>query len=254
MVGAGVRHAAPFLLASLAIFAAWTLVACYRAMRLELKMRNGPWVWIGFLVFIGVYVAGFDAWLPKDWALGGANTIALRLALAASTYIVITYLKVFLDPKDLVLYRWLGAAISRGRLLSAAARLQGWMMGYLAAFAVTAILIGWFVHVELPQAAAFVFSVLGFLTRDVAVFVLLQSLPGPRRGDFAALVALFALYVLVPSILGGLAFKEVLVFFHPQTTSPIWFGPAVAWAEALVVAGMAIGRVRAGGKRELVAA
>ena len=34
-------------------------------MRLELKMRNGPLVWLAFLVFIGVYVAGFDAWLSE---------------------------------------------------------------------------------------------------------------------------------------------------------------------------------------------
>lgn len=243
-----------FLLASLAIFAAWTLVACYRAMRLELKLRNGPWVWVGFLVFIGIYVAGFDAWLPKNWTLGGVETVALRLALAASTYGAITYLKVFLDPKDLVLYRWLGSEISHGRLFSAAPRLQGWMMSYLAAFAVTMTLVFWFVHIETLQAAAFVFSGLGFLTRDVAIFVLLQSLPGPRRGDFAALVALFGLYVLLPSILGGLALKQSIVFFYPQAASPIWFSPGVAWAEAVIVAVMAASRVRARRTRELVAA
>ncbi len=60
-----------FLLVSLAIFTAWTLVGCYREMRLELKMRNGPLVWLAFLVFIGVYVAGFDAWLSNDKSVAG---------------------------------------------------------------------------------------------------------------------------------------------------------------------------------------
>jgi len=39
------------------------------------------------------------------------------------------------------------------------------------------------------------------------------------------------------------------MFFYPQTSSPIWFSPAVGWAEALVIASMAIGRVGTGGKR-----
>src|ERR1700721_2412531 len=133
------------LRALLGPISAWTLVACYRGMRLELKLRNGPWVWVGFLVFIGIYVAGFDAWLPTNWTLGGIETVALRLALAAPPFVVISFLKGFFDPKDLVLYRWLGAEMSRGRLLSATARLQGWMMAYLAAFVVTALLIAWFV-------------------------------------------------------------------------------------------------------------
>ncbi len=52
--------------------------------------------------------------------------------------------------------------------------------------------------------AALIGAGLGFVTRDVALFVLLHALPGRRRGDFTALLALFALYLLIPSILNGL--------------------------------------------------
>ena len=40
-------------------------------MRIELKMENGPLVWVGFLVFIGIYAAGFDVWLTHNAATAG---------------------------------------------------------------------------------------------------------------------------------------------------------------------------------------
>src|SRR5262249_43269982 len=46
-----------FLLVSLALFTAWIFVGCYREMRLELKIGNGPFVWLGFMLFIGLYAA-----------------------------------------------------------------------------------------------------------------------------------------------------------------------------------------------------
>ncbi len=238
-----------FLIVSLALFAGWTLVGCYRAMRLELKMRNGPLVWLAFLVFIGLYVAGFDAWLPNNWTLGESSAIALRLALAAWTFGFITYLMVFLEPKDAVLYRWLGAQVSSGRIGSALWRLQGWMMSYLAALGVTAALVAWFVKADAQAAAAFTIALFGFLTRDVMIVVLLQSLPGPRRGDFAALVSLFALYVLIPAILRALALKGALILFYPTLSDPVWLSAVIVWVEALAIVGLAASRIATGARR-----
>ena len=70
----------------------------------------------------------------------------------------------------------------------------------------------------------------------------------------AALVTLFALYVLLPSIADGLGLKQALVLFYPQVSAPLWVSPAVAWAEALVVAGLAVGRIAVGVRREVAAA
>jgi hypothetical protein len=238
-----------FLLISLALFAGWTLLGCYRAMRLELKMQNGPFVWLAFLVFMGVYVAGFDAWLPKTDAISVRDAVALRLALAGSTFAILTYIMVLLEPKDRVLYRWMGAELAQGHLGRIAWALQGWMMSCKAAFIVGICLIAWLVHEDATPAAMFVGSTLGFLLRDVAIFVLLQTLPGPRRGDFAAVVTLFALYVLAPAIANGLGLNQTLVVFYPQPSTPIWLSPAVAWAEAIAMASLTIGRLAIGARR-----
>ena len=99
----------------------------------------------------------------------------------------------------------------------------------------------------------FVGAALGFLLRDVAIFILLQTLPGPRRGDFAAVVMLFALYVLAPAIANGLGLNQTLVAFYPQPSTPIWLSPAVAWAEAIAVASLTVGRLAIGARRAAVA-
>ncbi|HXC55174.1 MAG TPA: hypothetical protein VNU97_07770 [Rhizomicrobium sp.] len=232
-----------FLLASICVFAGWTLLGCYRGMRLELKMRNGPLVWLCFLVFMGVYVAGFDAFLSPD--LKSWDAVALRLLLAGTTFAALTYVMVLLEPKDRVHYRWMEGQIRHGHIANALSGLQAWMMSYAAAFAIAAALSFWLLR-DLQAAAVgqpLVLATMGFITRDVAIFVLMQTLPGKRRGDFAALAILFALYVLAPAILTGLQAGGLLFVFFPQLPSPNWLGVIAAWVEGLGVAGLALTRL-----------
>ena len=240
-----------FLLLSLAAFAGWTFLGCYREMRLELKMENGPLVWLAFIVFMGVYVAGFNGLTPKSIEINSltVDVVAERLTLAGLTFVIITYVMVLLEPKDLVLYRQMGAELVKGQLGRIAWALQGWMMSCKAAFLVVIALIVWLAHANEISAATFVGAGLGFLLRDVSIFILLQTLPGRRRGDFAALVTLFALYVLVPSIVDGLGLKQMMIVFYPQVSTPIWLSPVVAWVEALLIAGLAVGRIATGARQ-----
>ncbi|HEX4534921.1 MAG TPA: hypothetical protein VH000_11865, partial [Rhizomicrobium sp.] len=158
-----------FLLASLALFTAWVLVGCYREMRTELKMPNGSLVWLGFLVFIGLYIAGFDAWLSQDSQMADWNPVALRLALAATTFCVLTYIMVLLEPKDRVQFRWLGSQVRGGHLARAFSGMQAFMLSYFATAICTVALIFWLntLRSEAASDQALVGSALGFLTRDV---------------------------------------------------------------------------------------
>jgi hypothetical protein len=232
-----------FLLASVAIFAGWTLLGCYREMRLELKMRNGPLVWLAFLLFMGVYVAGFDAWLSPD--MKAWDAVSLRLLLAVTAYAGLTYVMVLLEPKDRVHYRWMLGEVRRGHIGNALSGLQAWMMSYAAAFAIAVALSLWLLRdIEAAKVGQpLVLSTLGFITRDVSLFVLMQTLPGKRRGDFAALAILFALYVLAPAILNGLHAYGALFLFYPQLPQPTLAGVVAAWIEGLAIAGLALTRL-----------
>jgi hypothetical protein len=245
-----------FLLISLAVFTAWTLLACYREMRLELKMQNGPLAWLVWLLFIGVYVAGFDAWLAQTQGLPKWDYVALRLALGTTAFVVLTYLMVLLEPKDRVLYRWLGSRFGSGRIASGLANLQAWMTSYLAAVILAVVLIFW-----IGQHAGAVFrdqlvmlAAIGFFTRDIAIFVLMQVLASRRRGDLSALAVLLSLYVLIPAILHGMGLNAAQALFYPTPASPVWLGPLAAWAEAVAVVVLATGRIAIGQRTAPVAA
>jgi hypothetical protein len=150
-----------------------------------------------------------------------------------------------LEPKDRVRYRWLGSQLATGRIGAAWNGLQAWMMAYAATLLCGGLLL-LLLHRHQPDdpgAPALIAAGLGFLTRDVWIFVLMRALPGRRRSDLAALAILLALYVFAPAILNGLGLKSLLMAFYPQPTEPPLLGPAVAWAEGIVVAIFAIGRI-----------
>jgi hypothetical protein len=152
---------------------------------------------------------------------------------------------VVLEPKDRVHYRWLGSQLAAGRIGAAWNGLQAWMMAYAAALLCGAVLLA-LLHQHQPDDAsepALIAAGLGFLTRDVWIFVLMRALPGRRRSDLAALAVLLALYVFAPAILNGLGLKSLLMAFYPQPTDPPFVGPVVAWAEGLTTAVLAIGRI-----------
>jgi hypothetical protein len=232
-----------FLLISLIVFAAWLLIGCIRMMRLELKQPNGPFVWLGFLAFMGAYVAGFDGWLTgnlKNWDMA-----SFRLFLAGMTFMTLTYVMVLLEPKDRVLYRWMGEKLFSGRILRALGAFQCWMMSYTAAaFAVAGLCLALTHNPDAaPKGQPLALAALGFLTRDCALFVLMQTLPGRKRGDWPAIAVLFALYVLLPAIAQGLGGQAHMYLFFPQGEAPSWIGAAAAWVEGLLVAGLATTRL-----------
>jgi len=244
-----------FLLVSLALFAVWILVACYREMRLELMLPNAPTVWTAFLVFLGVYFAGFDSWAKSNSSAATLDPVGIRLLLVCTTYVFATYLMVLLEPKDRVHYRWLLGQLFSGRLGAWLGGLQAWMVSYIAALIAAAALFAWVGRSQaFGEDEALALAVLGLMTRDAAIFVLAHTFAGGGRGDFAAVIVLVALYALVPAILNGMHLENALVLFYPRPTQPVWIGPLVAWAEGLAVGALAVMRLFAGGARASAAA
>ncbi len=230
-----------FLLLSLTVFTGWTLTGCYRQMRLELKLRNGPLVWLGFVVFMALYVAGFDSVLSTSF--GHFETVTHRLMLALVTCSSLAYVMVILEPKNRVQFRWLGSEIGRFHIVRALSRLRSWMMSYLAA-----VLVGVALLVHLGMAAmtpqqAMVGSVLGFVTRDMGIVVLTNVVARRRGGDLMAIALLILLYALLPAILSGLHYLTGQALFLPRQTDPVWLSPAAAWIEAVVVWVVAVTRI-----------
>lgn len=231
----------PFFLASLAAFAGWILLGVYRRMRLELKLRNGPFVWLAFLAFSALYIGGFDAWVLNQ--LPHADTLARRLYLAVMACSILAYMNVILEPKNRVFFRWLGSEISRFHIGTALARFQCWMMSFLAALVLGGTLIAHLVSSGRVSDQAMVAAFLGFLSRDMGIVVLMNMAARRRSGDLLSLAVLVLLYGLMPSIINGLQYGTGQALFLPRMTDPTWLSPAVSWFEAALVWTIAVVRI-----------
>lgn len=222
-----------FGLLSLAAFLAWALVGVYRLMRVELQYRSYPVVWLAFVAFLALYAEGF---LYR--ALSAPDVpVSAWLALPAAIAAALTYLALFIQPKDIVRYRWLAAAIAERRWAGALTLTPLWLPG----FAVTVLLAAAFVVLdpgtparlqtalrtmpELSQLLSLdrlaagrlpaVLACLLFMTRDIAFVLFLNFNPRRRRADVAALIYLIVLYAALPGLATMLGAQVLLPIFFP---------------------------------------
>jgi hypothetical protein len=226
-----------FHLVSLLLFLGWALVGCWRAMRAELRFANGPYVWLAYLAYSAVYAAGFESAIASRLQMmADLHPQAVPLALAGLTLLGSTYSMVFLEPKDPVRLRWLGEQLRAGHWAKAFVALDCWMLSYAATLAVGLVLAVLWATSPLSPV---VLAMLGFLTRDVAIFVLMRGFAG-GKGDFAALAILGALYLLLPMILNGLGLRGLDFLFLPTVSGVA--GAVAAWAQGIVCALWALRR------------
>lgn len=231
-------EASGFYVLSLLLFACWTLIANHRLMRRELQVTNGPGVWLAFLAFVAVYVGGFDPWRAADIPAGAA--LGLRAAQAGLAFIALTYLMVFVEPKEVVAWRWLFDRVRSGRLIEAAGRAPCWIYAYLAAAlaAVLAIALapaGALYGTEIiSQSAAIIVATMGFVLRDCGIFIALGLGQTGKRSDLAALAVIAILYAILPGILGA-EMGGLGAAFYPIPTASPWLGPVLAWAQAVAI-------------------
>jgi hypothetical protein len=76
---------------------------------------------------------------------------------------------------------------------------------------------------------------MGFLTRDVGIFLLMRGF-ARGRGDFAALAVLGALYLLLPAILHGVGLNGAQFLFLPSLHGPALLAILAAWLQGAAVA------------------
>ncbi len=229
---------AVFLLVSLVAFAAWTLLANYRVMRRELQMRNTPIVWFLFLAFVAVYAAGLDPWQP--YVQGFAIETGLRAAQATIALSLVTYATAFVEPKDVVAYRWLVDRFTSGRIISVIGSLPAWVLAFMGtaiAAGLTIAFLPWHVSGSygmpvLDQTTAVIIAGMGLLLRDCGIFVVFGlGQGGTKKADIAALAVLAVLYIFAPNILG----YDTFALFYPVPSDPYWLNPLLTWGQALAV-------------------
>lgn len=232
-----------FALFATVAFAAWAILGCWREMRLELMERNAPVFWPLFLGFLAIFLAGFG------------DNVGQQLAIAYGGLHAATMVSLLVEPKNAVELRAFGAALVGGRLGAVVRGMPAFAWAFAAAAAVAVALQGAAPVTTIQNhtlgASAFL-ALLGFLARDVGVFLFFHARPRQTRGDFAGLVALALLYVVGGALAGGIGSDVARAFVAPSPDAPAW-AAILPWLEAALVGALAVSRFR-GARRGFEAA
>jgi hypothetical protein len=260
---------AEFALGTLGLFLAWSLFGAYRLMRVELQFRSTPWAWTAFALFMMVYADGLLYSPIREAASGLAAWLIGPFTIA----ILLTYAALFLEPKDVVRYRGLWAALRAGHGRHAASLLPQWLPVYLIAaalgIALTAVgglseltgvpsLVGSALSVAEYAAAAGLralpVALVLYLLRDGLVVLYFNF--GKRRGraDLMAFICLLLAYFPLLGILVSLGITSLIPIVAPYPPASPLITIGAPLIESLILGLLVLKRTRAAGRFKAVAA
>jgi hypothetical protein len=232
-----------FTLAGLAVAVVWGIVGLYRLMRAELQMTNAPWLWLGFCVFVAVFMAGVR-FIPPELN-PGLPAVSLKIFHGYVALWVLSYIVSFAEPKNRILMRRLRRHAALGEwaaFISVMPRcLPTTALFFLATVLVlrtsepTFEILGVSVNFQLMVVSIFLF----FLRDLMLIFVMNLRKPTPRA-DMNAFLYILLSYTIVPVVLSALGLDTLTAIFwaRPDFTAALTIGPVII--EVLVMAGLLI--------------
>ena len=202
-----------FFLLSLAAFLGWSLLAAGRLMQAELQVRQLPWAWPAFTLFLMAYLQGFRPQLCPGCGESAAGNLLIPFLVG----VALAYVALFIFPKRAVALRALSLAVRQAAWGRALRALPLWLIAAAFAFVVgLALAAAFWWDLSLPpsasaaagqallrDAALVALAILAFLIRDLAIVVLLNLGGRVWRGDMAAGIYLLLLHVIAPGILAA---------------------------------------------------
>ncbi len=204
-----------FALVTVGAFTLWAVVGLHRLVRLELQMRSGPMVWVGFVAFLSTFSAGF---VPFGTTHLDAERILLaRVAIAYGLSIAFVYLLAFGELKTWILFRRLGEFWRNGNW----SRFGHELPLFLVTLALAApIAIGLLFLFPAPETGdrsgdprVLVLGILLLATRDMALLLGFHFAANPRRPEASFLLCAALLYWILPSMAERI---------HPVLTGLFW--------------------------------
>lgn len=237
-----------FVIASLLAFAGGALLCAHRAMRAELQFRDRPWTWIGFVLSLQVYAAG---WINRGPDLAAVplpglsgllvNQSVLRLLVAFAIALGLAYLFVFVEAKPRLRLSRLIADWRARRLATVQDALPLWSVNAglavlsavlaVATAAVSGVAVG-----DLLGLLAGLLAVLLYAVRDFAVVLWCNLAASQRRADSAAAAYLAVIYLILPALIWITGLRGLVGLVQPFSAfaNPLWLLPAAIWAAAAI--------------------
>lgn len=214
-----------FLVSSLLVFFAWSLIGAYRLMRIELQFSSIPWVWALFVLFLMVYVSGFVSLNT----VGTVIRIPLletkaKLAMSSIVALALLYYTILNESKSVVDLRRLMALLAQGNYLRALRLTPRWVVTLLL-YCSTCLILAVLMVLDATNSEDLVrLQHLGalslFALRDIGIVLFVGYGPrGRRRPENFALLIILLLYTVVPGIFGILTAGRSHAIFYPYSST-----------------------------------
>lgn len=236
-----------FLVITILIYAFWSVVGLYRAMRTELQFDSKPWVWLLFMLSIMFYNAGVASGVT---ILDFPYQVLIGLYIALLIPLTLTYFMVFSEPKDVVNFRMIFERWRQNDMDGVLNNVPLWLVSMLLAYAVAAALFVFSLihptdHAMLnridPDMPPFTDALIPvnlmlLMTRDVAVLLFLNLADNKKRADMTGVLYLVVLYLLLPGILAAADADFLVMAFWPTYKASAGIGSTVMIAIQAVAA------------------
>jgi hypothetical protein len=230
-----------FLLGSVLAYALWAVVGVYQMIRLELQMKNGPWLWFCFVLFMMLYGAGF---FHGSQQVGSYVMAASSPAFLAAYCISLgaIYFMAFAERKDLLSLRAVARLASAGNWQRFLERAPRWLLTLpIAVSAGIAVLItAGAANSDANQNIAFVVASLLFMSRDMGIMLFCNLGKNTRRADMLFVLNLVLLYGILPAILSAMKVDNATLLFWPRVDLHPVLGCVAALLESLAMAALVV--------------
>ncbi len=234
-----------FMSAALAVWLVWATIGVYRYMRTELQHRNGPWVWVAFVIFAAVFVAGFI----EDRQMDPATRMSVKLFTTYINLLFVSYVLVLSERRDPIQFRRIFQHFRLKQFKRFGEELPCW--------AITLVLLilyaGWYVFSDYSQFAYgtgrinidnFVLATFLFLLRDLGIILFFSISLTAKRKDTTAILYLIVLYFLAPSIFAAMKLDWLRVVLLPHTETSILLTAVSGGVQLSIVAWLLFRRWR----------
>lgn len=191
------------------VFLIWLMAGIYWQMRVQLRMRSGPWLLVAFTLFTVYFHMGFVEIMLLDERFSMYSELALRAFVICVTFL---YVVLFLEPWGTVGYRKFYESWKSRNWIKAADLFPRWV----ASFILTLASMLWLcLQVKGFEQLLFIVALLAFIVRDITLYHFFKLRPGSRRATLATIFYLGFMYGLIPALLAVLHNKSLLPLFIP---------------------------------------
>ena len=186
-----------FSASSLVIACIWAIVGIYRLLSDELKMRTLPWVWIAFIAFVIMYLAGI---MDTD-VKGRQIDLGVSLALVGfCVCISLSYLLLFFDENNPMVLRKVWIYIEQGQWLRVLQEIPCWVVSMVLALPAVVILTMFYPMEKIGEINLYPWVIFLLMLRDSCILLFFSYAPNPRRALSLTLLYMISLYALLPVI------------------------------------------------------